>query len=140
MPRTKKLANKTDDKSKKKAIADQKVARKTAPVTTGVKKRRWRPGTVAMREIKRYQKSTEMLIQRSIFVRKVRGIIRDLDKQDDANFTRRIQANALLALQEATESAIVSLFEDSYLCTMHARRLTLFQSDVALARRIRGDR
>lgn len=144
MPRTKKLASKTDEKlGKKKTLVSQKVHRKTAPVVTGVKKhykRRAKPGQAAAREIKHYQRSIQMLIQRAPFVRKVRAIILENDKHEDDAPQRRIQAHALLALQEATEAAIIGLFEDSYLCTMHAKRVTLFQNDIALARRIRGDR
>ena len=147
MPRTKNLAKKTvNEKEKKKTLVSQKISRKTAPVTTGVKKgnfkRRARPGQAALREIKAYQKTTHMLLQRAPFVRKVKSIMREYDIGDEEkkNFPRRIQAEALLALQEATESAITALFEDSYLCTTHAKRVTLFSADIQLARRIRGDR
>ena len=50
----------------------------------------------------------------------------------------RFQSAALHALQEATESAIVSLFEDANLCAAHAKRVTIMNSDIILARRIRG--
>jgi histone H3 len=70
MPRSKAVARKTSEKPSKKNLHVQKVARKSAPVTTGVKKRRYKPGTLALREIKRYQKSTEMLIQKAPFQRK----------------------------------------------------------------------
>ena len=70
MGRTKAVAKKSAEKPSKKNLHSQKVARKSAPVTTGVKKRKWRPGTVALREIKRYQKSTDLLIQKAPFQRK----------------------------------------------------------------------
>lgn len=70
MPRSKAVAIKTSEKPSKKNLHSQKIARKSAPVTTGVKKRRFRPGTVALREIKKYQKSTDLLIQRATFQRK----------------------------------------------------------------------
>lgn len=70
MGRTKAVAKKSAEKPSKKNLHSQKVARKSAPVTTGVKKRRWRPGTVALREIKRYQKTTDLLIQKAPFQRK----------------------------------------------------------------------
>lgn len=62
------------------------------------------------------------------------------DKSHGERTTFRFQASALLALQEACEAAVVSLLEDAYLCTQHAKRLTLFPADIALARRIRGDK
>jgi histone H3 len=76
MPRSKAVAKKSSEKPSKKEIHSQKVARKTAPVTTGVKKRRFRPGTVALREIKKYQKSTDLLIQRAPFQRKGNCLLR----------------------------------------------------------------
>lgn len=107
------------------------------PVTTlgGIKKRhRYRPGTVALREIRRYQKSTEMLIRRLPFARLVREIAQDF--QQDVRF----QSSALMALQECTEAYMVGLFEDSNLCAIHAKRVTLMPKDIQLARRIRGER
>ena len=136
MPRSKLLAKKTNEKKGKKSLTEQKVARKTAPVETGVKKRRWRPGTVALREIKKYQKSTDMLTQKAPFRRKVKSLLRKIDP----DFQIRLQESAVLALQEATEAAIVSLFEDAHFCTTHAKRVTLMSSDIILARRIRGER
>ena len=142
MPRTKNLAKKTgEEKGAKKSLISQKISRKTAPVTTGVKKnykRRAKPGQAALREIKAYQKTTHMLIQRAPFIRLVREIMGEVGLNDDGT-VKRIQAQALLALQEATEAAIVGMFEDAYLCCLHAKRVTLMQSDIALARRIRGD-
>ncbi len=70
MPRSKAVAKKASEKPSKKNLHSQKIARKTAPVSTGVKKYRFRPGTVALREIKRYQKSTDLLIQKAPFQRK----------------------------------------------------------------------
>jgi histone H3 len=70
MPRSKAIAKKASEKPSKKQLVSQKVARKSAPVTTGVRKYRFKPGTVALREIKKYQKSTELLIQRAPFQRK----------------------------------------------------------------------
>lgn len=70
MPRSKAVAKKSSEKPSKKNLHAQKVARKSAPVTTGVKKRHFKPGTVALREIKKYQRSTELLIQKAPFYRK----------------------------------------------------------------------
>ena len=70
MPRSKAVAKKANEKISKKKLTTQKIARKSAPVEGGVKKRRFKPGKVAMREIKRYQKSTDLLMQKAPFQRK----------------------------------------------------------------------
>ena len=112
-----------------------KAARKTAPAMGGIKKpHRYRPGTVAIREIRKYQKSTELLIKKLPFQRVVREIAQDF------NSNLRFQASAIAALQEATESYIVSLFEDTNLCAIHAKRVTIMPKDIILAKRIRGER
>ncbi|KAG0545575.1 hypothetical protein BDA96_02G372900 [Sorghum bicolor] len=111
------------------------AARKTAPVTGGVKKpRRYRPGTVALREIRKYQKGAELLIRKMPFQRLVREIAQ-LHKSD-----LRFQSHAILALQEAAEAYLVGLFEDTNLCAIHAKRVTIMPKDVHLATRIRGER
>eukprot|EP00727_Mastigamoeba_balamuthi_P008634 m51a1_g4393 putative histone h3 (138) ;mRNA; f:364223-364750 len=136
MARTKQTARKsTGGKAPRKAVAAKSTARKKAPEAGGVKKpHRFRPGTVALREIRRYQKSTELLIRRLPFQRLVREIAQDF-KTD-----LRFQASAILALQEATEAYLVGLFEDSNLCAIHAKRVTIMPKDIQLARRIRGER
>jgi histone H3/H4 len=92
------------------------------------------PGTVALREIRRYQKSTELLIRKLPFQRLVREIAQDF-KTD-----LRFQSSAVLALQEASEAYLVGLFEDTNLCAIHAKRVTIMPKDIQLARRIRGER
>jgi histone H3 len=133
--RTKQTARKsTGGKAPRKQLAT-KAARKTAPATGGVKKpHRYRPGTVALREIRRYQKSTELLVRKLPFQRLVREIAQDF-KSD-----LRFQGSAVLALQEAAESYLVGLFEDTNLCAIHAKRVTIMPKDIQLARRIRGER
>ncbi|KAK2582062.1 hypothetical protein KPH14_002767 [Odynerus spinipes] len=107
----------------------------SAPSTGGVKKpHRYRPGTVALREIRRYQKSTELLIRKLPFQRLVREIAQDF-KTD-----LRFQSAAIGALQEASEAYLVGLFEDTNLCAIHAKRVTIMPKDIQLARRIRGER
>jgi histone H3 len=135
MARTKQTARKsTGGKAPRKQLAT-KAARKSAPATGGVKKpHRYRPGTVALREIRRYQKSTDLLIRKLPFQRLVREIAQDF-KSD-----LRFQGSAVLALQEAAEAYLVSLFEDTNLCAIHAKRVTIMPKDVQLARRIRGER
>ena len=101
----------------------------------GVKKPfRYRPGTVALREIRRYQKSTDLLIKKKPFQRVVREIARELGGD------LRFQSTAVMALQEATEAYMVGIFEDANLCAIHARRVTIMPKDIQLARRIRGER
>ena len=135
MARTKQTARKsTAGKAPRKQLAT-KAARKSAPVTGGVKKpHRYRPGTVALREIRRYQKSTDLLLRKEPFRRLVREIAQDF-KGD-----LRFQGTAMLALQEAAEAYHVGLFEDSNLCAIHAKRVTLQPKDIQLSRRIRGEK
>jgi len=135
MARTKLTARKnTGAKAPRKQIAS-KVARKTAPTAGGLKKtHRFRPGTVALREIRKYQKSTELLIRKLPFQRLVREIAQEY-KTD-----LRFQSSAVLALQEAAEAYMVGLFEDTNLCAIHAKRVTIMPKDMQLARRIRGER
>jgi histone H3 len=112
-----------------------KAARKTSPSTGGVKKpTRWRPGVQALREIRRYQKSTELLIRKLPFQRLVREVAQDFKPE------LRFQSHAIMALQEASEAYLVALFEDTNLCAIHAKRVTIMPVDIQLARRIRGER
>ncbi|KAM3323557.1 hypothetical protein P3S67_004708 [Capsicum chacoense] len=135
MARTKQTARKsTGGKAPRKQLAT-KAARKSAPATGGVKKpHRFRPGTVALREIRKYQKSTELLIRKLPFQRLVREIAQDF-KTD-----LRFQSSAVAALQEAAEAYLVGVFEDTNLCAIHAKRVTIMPKDIQLARRIRGER
>ncbi|MCJ1479756.1 histone H3.1 [Lambiella insularis] len=132
MARTKQTARKsTGGKAPRKQLAS-KAARKAAPSTGGVKKpHRYKPGTVALREIRRYQKSTELLIRKLPFQRLVREIAQDF-KSD-----LRFQSSAIGALQESVEAYLVSLFEDTNLCAIHAKRVTIQSKDIQLARRLR---
>ncbi|CAH8391438.1 unnamed protein product [Eruca vesicaria subsp. sativa] len=127
MARTKQTARKsTGGKAPRKQLAT-KAARKSAPTTGGVKKpHRYRPGTVALREIRKYQKSTEFNLVREI--------------AQDFKTDLRFQSHAVLALQEAAEAYLVGLFEDTNLCAIHAKRVTIMPKDIQLARRIRGER
>jgi len=136
MARTKTTAKKSSAGVKKPRKAlNSKTARKSAPTTGGLKKaHRYRPGTVALREIRRYQKTTDLLIRKLPFQRIVKDIAHE-SKQDI-----RFQSSALLALQEAAEAYLVGLFEDTNLCAIHARRVTIMLRDMQLARRIRGEK
>ena len=95
---------------------------------------RFRPQTRPLREIRRYQRSTELLIRKLSFQRLVREIAQDVRKD------LRFQSSAVMALQEAAEAHIVSLFEDTNRATFHARRVTIQPKDMAFARRLRGER
>ncbi|KAK2949703.1 putative histone H3.2 [Blattamonas nauphoetae] len=135
MVRTKSVARKSVGiKAPRKTLAS-KAARKTAGSSGGVKKpHRFRPGTVALREIRKYQKSTELLIRKLPFQRLVREIAQEY-KAD-----LRFQSAAVAALQEASEAYLVGLFEDTNLCAIHAKRVTIMPKDMQLARRIRAER
>jgi histone H3 len=136
MARTKQTARRsTGGKAPRQHLAT-KAARKTAPCTGGVRKpHRYRPGTVALREIRRFQKSTELLIRKLPFQRLVREIAGDFKCGG-----YRFQSAAVGALQQAAEAYLVGLFEDTNLCAIHAKRVTIMPKDIALARRIRGER
>jgi len=103
--------------------------------SSGVKKPfRFRPGTVALREIRKYQKGTELLLRKLPFQRLVREIA--VGGKEGLRF----QASAVLAIQEATEAHMVNLFADTCLCAIHGRRVTIMPKDIQLARRLRGER
>ena len=109
--------------------------KQSSPPSSGVKKpHRYKPGTVALREIRRYQKTFHLMIPKLPFQRLVREIAQDF-KTD-----LRFQGSAILALQEAMEAYVVGLFEDTNLCGIHAKRVTIMPKDIQLARRIRGER
>lgn len=101
------------------------------------RRHRYKPGTVALKEIRRYQRSYDLLIQKLPFARVVREVALDL-LPADVGAELRWQSHAIMALQEAAEAFLVHLFEDTNLCALHAKRVTIMQKDIQLARRIRG--
>lgn len=111
-------------KSPKKDLRS-KAARKTSKLTIAnqvgrVKKpHRYKPGVVALREIRRYQKTTDLLIRKIPFQRLVREVAQDFKSG------LRFQSSAIGALQESVEAYLVSLFEDTNLCALHAKRVTI---------------
>ena len=156
MARTKETARKKTGKSPRKQLVTKNPIKKLTPAqarknvakanqaaqqnlgnppkTGGLKRpMRYRPGTVALREIRRYQKTTELLIRKLPFSRLVREVTQDF-KTD-----LRFQAQAIMALQEAAEAYLVGLFDDTNLCAIHAKRVTIMPKDMQLARRIRGE-
>ena len=122
----------------------QKILRKGITPTGGVKKPHWyRPGMVALREIRRYQKSTEHLIKRTPFQKLIREISQEYRVCPDGPLTPSIQvqfqSTAIAAFQEAAENFIVGLFEHVNLLVVHVKRVTVMPRDIRLALRIRGD-
>lgn len=101
------------------------------------KPHRFKPGTIALREIRRYQQSTDLLLLKLPFARLVREIAQYL-LPAQAAAELRWQSQAIQALQEASEAFLVHLFEDTNLCAIHAKRVTIMQKDIQLARRLRG--
>jgi len=138
MARTKQVARQIERRKggkKPRMELGSKSRLKKAPTSGGVKKpHRYRPGTVALREIRKYQKSTNLLIRKLPFQRLVKEIAQQI------RHDLRFQSTAILALQEASEAYLVGLFEDTNLCAIHAKRVTIMPKDLQLARRIRGER
>ncbi|CAJ0895672.1 5932_t:CDS:2 [Entrophospora sp. SA101] len=131
----------TQPQAKRRPAAVKKLPRQITPSTSShvaiktrpgdpirpSKPRRYKPGTVALREIRQYQRTTNLLLRKLPFSR-----------VPDSQVGFRWQSTAILALQEATEAFLIHLFEDANLCAIHAKRITLMQKDIQLARRIRG--
>jgi histone H3/H4 len=104
----------------------------------GVKKPlRYCPSTVALREIRRFQKSTVLLIRKAPFQRFVREIVQNDFSPGISDV--RFQSTAMLALQEAAEAYLVNVFELTNLAAIHAKRVTIMVRDMKLVMRIRGD-
>ena len=135
------LAKKREEERQKAAVRLAKKGGQKAP-KGGVKKcYRYRPGTVALKQIRQYQKSTELLIRKLPFQRLVQEIAGDSKIITSPLCGKvRFQSAAIMALQEAAEAYLVGLFEDSNLCAIHAKRVTIMPKDIQLARRIRGER
>lgn len=131
MARHKQVASKS--KPPGKSLAANKKAMMVAKGGEVKKPHRYRPGTVALREIRKYQKSSDLLLRKLPFQRMVREIAQEFRAD------LRFQSSAILALQEASEAYLVGLFEDTNLCAIHAKRVTIMPKDMALARRIRGE-
>lgn len=135
MARTKQTARKsTGGKAPRKQLATKARRRSGVPSYGGVKKpHRYRPGTVALREIRRYQRSTDLLIRKLPFQRLVREIV----QQNHGN-QYRFQSTALLALQEASEDFLVHMFGQVNDIAIHGKRVTIKPKDIQLWKRITG--
>ena len=139
MARTKQTARRSlgakvgrEGNAPRKKIAVKKP-RKPLATLGELKKKRYRPGTKALREIRKFQKTTNLIIKKLPFQRLVREIATETCP------SLRFQTGALEALQEASEAYLVGLFEDTNLCCIHTKRVTIMPRDMALARRIRGE-
>nr|WGZ76184.1 histone 3.3-2 variant [Hofstenia miamia] len=123
----------TGAKAPRKSMQPKKYQKAIAPDARDyIRILHYQPKIVAVREIRRFQRSTELLINKSTFQRLVREIGREL--MPDVLF----QSAAILALQEASESFLIGLFEDTNLCAVHANRVTISPRDIQLANRLRG--
>ncbi|CAD7945839.1 unnamed protein product [Amoebophrya sp. A120] len=111
-------------------------SKSSAPVIVVKHKKRAMPGEAVAKEIRKLQKSTDLLIRRAPFQRIVRDTV---DALEDGSGKVRFTSQALQALQEATEAYMVGLLEDTNLCALHAKRVTIMPKDMNLARRLRGD-
>lgn len=134
MARTKQTARKsTGGKAPRKQLTT-KAARKTATITShpSIKKPRFKAGTVALRDVRHYQKSVDLLVRKLPFQRYVKSTIQS--QKVDVRF----QGAAMAALHEAFEAYLVSLFEDAHLCAVHANRVTVMAKDVNLVVKLRG--
>ena len=122
-------------KSTKRALGTKR-GKKAAGSTGGHLKKafRWKPGTVALRQVKKLQKSTELLIARAPFSR----LVREIAESHKAGL--RFQSSAVAAIQEATEAFVISLLSDANLTALHANRVTCLPRDLQLVRRLRGER
>ena len=135
--REKEAARKKNSKQRKKFRNDSQPWERQAPPPpppTTKRKYKFRPGTVALREIKKYQKSTEPIIPRAPFARVVKEVMENI-----GDSVTRVQGQAFMALQHATEDLAVGLFQDNVLCMAHAKRVTIKPVDMSLAIRIRQD-
>ena len=94
-----------------------------------IKKRRYRPGTLALREIRKYQKTTDLLIRKAPFIRLVKEILHG-----------KLGKTEIRMQQIVAEYYLTNLFDDANLCALHAKRITLQPKDMQLALRIRGER
>eukprot|EP00741_Cyanophora_paradoxa_P003973 tig00000743_g3860.t1 len=146
MARIKQTAKKsTGGKAPRKKLAT-KAARRSAPAAGGVKKpHRYRPGrTVALREIRKYQKTTNPLIPYAPFKRLVQEIGSEIAKEKneegaDPKIELRWTREAIECLREASEMQLIKHFEEANLLAIHRRRITIQPKDIQLARRIRGE-
>ena len=133
MARTKLQAAKKNMKGVQKPAKGQSQGVKKSTQDEVTHKRRARPGVKALREIKQYQRSTDTIVPRAPLQR----IVKDITSKymPEARYSH----GALEAVHQCLESYMVALFEDTGLCAVHAKRMTIMTRDMKLARRIRGE-
>merc|ERR1711872_169549 len=119
--------------SKQAAKASQSIIKSQISSPNTTFKRRFKPGANAIREIKKFQKSTDLLIPKLPFTRMVRAMVLSRTGNDSL----RLQSNAISTLQEATERHLISIYEDSFMCASHARRVTLMAKDIRLITKLK---
>ena len=134
MARTKRTARKDEVGKKQSTFAKKQPRSQSDKASAQQQSHRYQPGTVALREIWRYQKSTELLILKLPFQRLVHEILQGFG----VGF--RVTLTMMMALQEAAEAYLVQLLEDLNLCAIHAKRITIQPKDIQLARWICGER
>lgn len=134
MARVKQIARRIPYGAPMKAMASKKMIRQHPYIGKVLQLPRYRPSAVALREIRRYQMSTELIIPKLAFQRLVKEVAQGI------HVDLRFQSAALAALHEASEAYLVGVFEEANLCAIHARRVTIMPHDIQLARRIRGYR
>lgn len=133
--KTENVAKPRKSVASRRAYTEGLVAAKKALASSAPKKaHRWRPGTVALREIRRFQQTTNSLIPKAPFRRLVREVSTAVKE------TIRMQSSAVECLQEAAECYITSVLSDGNLCAIHAKRVTVFPRDLHLALKLRGER
>jgi histone H3/H4 len=132
------IANKTPRKKPANLkAANRKFATRKTPVVPAIaipkRPHRFRPGTVALREIRKYQRSTGLLIPRAPF----RRLCREISGNTPQHFDRWTP-NALESIQEAAEAFLVGFFEDAVCCAIHRKCITVIPKDFNLVKRLRG--
>ena len=118
---------------------EKKTQRTRKPADPKQIKPRARPGEAALREIRKYQKSTGNLISTAPFIRLVKEIQQNYDWTAPKCKEFRWTPGAMAAMHDGAEAFLVGLLEDANLATTHAGRVTLMPKDIKLIRRLRGD-
>jgi len=139
MPRMKQTSRKAQGLPSKRRRLMTMLPRKRAPPTGGVKKpHRYRPGTVALREIRRYQTTTDTLIPKRSFQLLVQEVVQNECRLRGIE-CKRIQSRALLGLQTACEQYIIDLFSQTQIAAIHGKRVTIQPKDMSIVLQFRGD-
>ena len=134
MARTKHTARKDEVGKKRSTFVKKQPRSQTGKASAQQQPHRYWPGMVTLREIRRYQKSMELLIRKLPFQHLVREILQGY------GVGYRVTPAMMMALQEAAEAYLVQLLEDSNLCAIHAKCITIQPKDMQLARQIHGER